>query len=78
MRKLLFALLVLVVIGIGLLHFFTPGYMIFYHDMYRRLSYFPIVIGAILFGVKGGLLLAVMSSFAFIPLDRRRCGNLSE
>ena len=67
MRKILFAILVLVVIGIGLLHFFTPGYMIFYHDMFRRLSYFPIVLGAIWFGVWGGLLLAVMSSIAFIP-----------
>ena len=67
MRKILFAILVLVVIGIGVLHFTTPGYMVFYHDMYRRLSYFPIVLGAIWFGVWGGLLLAVMSSIAFIP-----------
>jgi signal transduction histidine kinase len=67
MRKILFAILVLVVITIGFLHFYTPGYMIFYHDMYRRLSYFPIVLGAIWFGVWGGLILAVMSSIAFIP-----------
>jgi len=67
MRKILFAVLVLIVIGIGMLHFFTPGYMIFYHDMFRRLSYFPIVLGAIWFGVWGGLLLAVLSSIAFIP-----------
>jgi len=67
MRKILFAILVLVVVVIGLLHFFTPGYMIFYHDMYRRLSYFPIVLGAIWFGVWGGLVLAVLSSIAFIP-----------
>jgi signal transduction histidine kinase len=67
MRKILFAILVLVVICIGMLHFFTPGYLIFYHDMFRRLSYFPIVLGAIWFGVWGGLLLAVMSSIAFIP-----------
>ena len=67
MRKILFACLVLVIIGIGLLHYFTPGYLIFYHDMFRRLSYFPIVLGAIWFGVWGGLVLAVMSSIAFIP-----------
>jgi signal transduction histidine kinase len=35
--------------------------------MFRRLSYFPIVLGAIWFGVWGGLLFAVMSSVAFIP-----------
>jgi signal transduction histidine kinase len=67
MRKFLFAILVLVVIAIGMLHYFTPGYMVFYHDMYRRLSYFPIVLGAIWFGVRGGVVLAVMSSIAFIP-----------
>jgi signal transduction histidine kinase len=67
MRKILFGFLVLVVIGIGFLHFTTPGYMIFYHDMFRRLSYFPIVLGAIWFGVWGGLTLAVLSSIAFIP-----------
>ena len=67
MRKILFSVLVLIVIGIGLLHYFTPGYMIFYHDMFRRLSYFPIVLGAIWFGIWGGLGLAVLSSIAFIP-----------
>jgi signal transduction histidine kinase len=67
MRKFLFVILVLIVIGIGFLHFSTPGYQIFYHDMYRRLSYFPIVLGAIWFGVWGGLVLAIMSSIAFIP-----------
>ena len=67
MRKLLFIFLVLIVIAIGLLHYFTPGYMIFYHDMFRRLSYFPIVLGAIWFGFWGGLVLAILSSIAFIP-----------
>ncbi len=66
-KKLLFLFLVLIVIGIGLLHFFTPGNDIFFHDTYRRLSYFPIVMGAIWFGVWGGLSLAILSSIAFIP-----------
>ncbi|MBU0728578.1 MAG: GHKL domain-containing protein [Proteobacteria bacterium] len=67
MRKLLYPFLVVIVVGIGLLHFFTPGHHMFFHDTYRRLSYFPIVIGAIWFGVRGGLSLAVLSSIAFIP-----------
>lgn len=67
MRKILFLSLLAVVIAIGLLHFFTPGHLIFYHDTYRRLSYFPIVLGAVWFGVRGGLTLAILSSFAFIP-----------
>lgn len=67
MKKLLFLLLIGVVIGIGCLHSFTPGHLMFFHDTYRRLSYFPIVMGAIWFGVRGGLSLAVLSSLAFIP-----------
>ena len=67
MKKLAYSGLVLVVIAIGLLHFFTPGYLVLYHDTFRRLSYFPIVLGAIWFGVRGGLSLAILSSIAFIP-----------
>lgn len=67
MRKFAFLALVLAVIGIGVLHFVTPGYLVFYHDTFRRLSYFPIVLGALWFGVRGGLTLALLASFAFIP-----------
>jgi signal transduction histidine kinase len=67
MRKLIFGILLLSVVGIGLLHIFTPGELVFYHDTYRRLSYFPIAVGAILFGVSGGLTLAILTSVAFIP-----------
>lgn len=67
MKKLAFVSLLLMVVIIGLLHFFTPGYLMLYHDTYRRLSYFPIVLGSIWFGVKGGLFIAVLSSIAFIP-----------
>jgi signal transduction histidine kinase len=67
MRKFVFLTLVLVVVGIGVLHFVTPGYLVLYHDTFRRLSYFPIVLGALWFGVRGGLSLALLSSIAFIP-----------
>ena len=63
----LFLLLVVSIVVIGILHTITPGYMIFYHDTYRRLSYFPITIGAILYGVWGGVCLAVFSGLAFVP-----------
>ncbi len=67
MRKALFLALLAVVVGIGLLHFFTPAHLLFYHNTYRRLSYFPIVMGGLWFGVRGGLTLALLSSLAFIP-----------
>jgi len=66
-KLLLLFLLVSFVIVIGLLHYLTPGHMILYHDTYRRLSYFPIAIGAILFGVWGGVCLAILSCMAFVP-----------
>ncbi|HIJ90207.1 MAG: HAMP domain-containing histidine kinase [Desulfobulbaceae bacterium] len=67
MRKFLFPALLLVVVAIGMLHLFTPGDFIYYHNTYRRLSYFPIVLGGLWFGVQGGLVLAVLSTIAFIP-----------
>ena len=66
-KILIFVLLTAFVAGIGALHYFTPGYMIFYHDTFRRLSYFPIAIGAILYGIWGGLFLSALSCLAFVP-----------
>ena len=66
-KYILFFLLLASVAGIGLLHTLTPGHMIFYHDTYRRLSYFPIAIGAVFFGLWGGLSLAIVSCLAFVP-----------
>ncbi len=67
MRKLQFTFLLLTVVGIGLLHFFTPGDYGLHHAVYRRLSYFPIVLGALWFGLGGGILFAILSSVAFVP-----------
>lgn len=67
MKQFRYHILVLIVVGIGLLHYFTPGHHIFYHDTFRRLSYFPIALGGIWFGVRGGVSLAAMTSVAFIP-----------
>ena len=60
-------LLLLVVISVGLLHTFTPADKLVLHDFYRRVSYFPIVVAAILYGIRGGVILAACTSVAFIP-----------
>ncbi|HIP38232.1 MAG TPA: hypothetical protein EYG88_02380 [Desulfocapsa sulfexigens] len=60
-------LLLLVVISVGLLHTFTPADKLVLHDFYRRVSYFPIVVAAILYGIRGGVFLAACTSVAFIP-----------
>ncbi len=52
---------------IGLLHLLTPGHQTLLHDMYRRLGYFPIVLGGLWFGLRGGVSIAVLTAIAFIP-----------
>lgn len=61
------ALMILFVIGIGFLHEVTPGDQFVFHEIYRRLGYFPIVVAAILYGVSGGLIVAGCTVVAFIP-----------
>lgn len=60
-------LLLLMVVAIGVLHGVTPADKVFLHETYRRLSYFPIVVAALLYGAGGGLLLAIFTILAFIP-----------
>jgi two-component system, NtrC family, sensor histidine kinase HydH len=59
--------LLLIVVSVGLLHNFTPTDKRILHDFYRRISYFPIVVAAILYGIRGGVFLAACTSVAFIP-----------
>ncbi len=66
-HKIYFSLLLLIIVLVGLLHTFTPTDQLVLHDIYRRASYFPIVVGALLFGIWGGVFLAVCTSIAFIP-----------
>lgn len=66
-KRLMYAALVFIVLCIGILHAVTPGHLFFYHDTFRRLSYFPITLGALWFGVRGGASLALLTSAAFIP-----------
>lgn len=66
-KKIIFICLIAIIIAIGILHYITPGYMILFHDTYRRISYFPITIGAIIYGLPGGTALAILSCISFIP-----------
>ncbi|MCP4022329.1 MAG: hypothetical protein GY729_10840 [Desulfobacteraceae bacterium] len=66
-KRIIFIGLLAMTIVIGILHYITPGYMILYHDTYRRITYFPITIAAILFGLPGGILIASLSCLAFVP-----------
>ena len=61
------SILIGVIIGIGILHGVTPGDKFLLHELYRRLNYFPVVIGGLLYGVRGGLILGLCTAVAFIP-----------
>lgn len=67
MKRWLPFFLVLASVGIGVLHVVTPGREVFLHDTWRRLSYFPIAVGALFYGLRGGLFVALLNSIAFIP-----------
>ena len=66
-KRILFVSMFFMVVGIGMAHYLTPGHLILYHDTFRRLSYFPIAIGAMIYGVTGGLIMAVLSCISFVP-----------
>ena len=46
-------------------------------DLHRRLCYIPIILGALWFGLKGGLVTAAVISAAVLPLAVRYAGPLS-
>ncbi len=59
--------LVLSIIAISLLHYFTPLRLPALHDIFQRLYYIPIIVAAFWFGFRGGILCAVLVSIAYAP-----------
>lgn len=53
--------------GISLLHFFTPLHFPQLHDIYQRLYYLPIILGAFWFGIRGGLITSLAVSLVYVP-----------
>ncbi len=49
------------------LHLTTPLDRIVLHQTYQRLYYIPIIIGAVLFGLRGGLAAALFATAAYTP-----------
>ncbi len=49
------------------LHFGTPLGSVWLHEIYQRLYYIPIIVAAVLFGLRGGLFAALLASFAYLP-----------
>ena len=55
------------VVMISLAHVATPSAQEWLHDVYRRLYYIPIILGGFLFGVRGGVLTALLASLLYLP-----------
>lgn len=55
------------VIGISLLHYLTPLRLPYLHDIFQRLYYLPIILAALWYGFRGGLLCSIIVSIAYAP-----------
>jgi two-component system sensor histidine kinase HydH len=53
--------------AVSVLHYATSAEHAWLHNIYQRLYYAPIVLGAYWFGVRGGLLTAVAAAMAYAP-----------
>jgi signal transduction histidine kinase len=60
-------LTILSILLISLAHYATDTQHHLYHDVYRRLYYLPIFMGALWFGLKGGLGASLLCSVLYVP-----------
>ncbi|QEM67187.1 sensor histidine kinase [Geobacter sp. FeAm09] len=61
------ALLGLSILGISLLHYLTPLHLPYLHDIFQRFYYLPVILAALWFGFRGGLLCSLTVSVAYAP-----------
>jgi two-component system sensor histidine kinase HydH len=59
--------LLVLVASVSALHYTTSPSHVVWHEVFQRLYYVPIVLGAYWFGVAGGLLVAVTASLVYVP-----------
>lgn len=57
----------LTLLAITVLHYATPASHHWVHDIARRLYYLPIIIAAFGYGIRGGLLAALVVSSVYVP-----------
>jgi two-component system sensor histidine kinase HydH len=62
-----FLYLWLPVVAVTVAHFGTPMKHEWLHDVLRRLYYFPIIVGAFLFGLRGALVTSVVVTVLYLP-----------
>ena len=62
-----FAVLVVTIAAVSLLHYFTPTTHIWWHPLLQRAYYIPILLMALLFGLRGGIFAASLSGLLYVP-----------
>jgi two-component system sensor histidine kinase HydH len=55
------------IIGVSLLHYFTPLHLHYLHDIFQRFYYLPIILAALWFGFRGGFACALLVSVVYAP-----------
>ncbi len=60
-------LLALGIILVSLLHYLTSTRQIFLHEIFQRAYYLPIILAALWFGLRGGILAAAFSGICYLP-----------
>lgn len=60
-------LLGLSIVGISLVHYLTPLHLHYLHDIFQRFYYLPIILAALWFGLRGGLVCALVVSLVYAP-----------
>lgn len=56
-----------IVVTISLLHYLTPPSYQHWHVVYQRLYYIPILLGAVRYGIRGGLAVAALTAVSYLP-----------
>nr|MBF0223341.1 hypothetical protein [Desulfobulbaceae bacterium] len=67
-RAIKITLIVILVAGISLLHYFTDRTLYYYHVFYGELYFLPIVLACFWFGLRGGLLTSIGITSCYVPL----------
>ncbi len=66
-RRLQAGVLLVTIVGVSLLHYLIPTTHIWLHPLFQRAYYVPILLMALLFGSRGGILAACLSGVLYVP-----------
>ena len=62
-----FWMIIAIVVSITALHYFTPTHYHHLHEIYRRIYYLPIIIGAFRYDFYGGLITSLVVGLIYVP-----------